>query len=919
MKTKARKLRATLLSFIILFVSTLPVLGNERVKIRVGFFESPNFQQVEEDGSLSGYSYDYLQAIAQYTGWEYEFITASTFSECLDLLKNGEIDIMGFLLKTPQRQEVYEYANLPSGISMSLLVTDKENQNLAYEDFESFHGMTVGIQEGLARNAGFQKYCEENGFMVRTIVYSSIEEVLAAMQTNQVDAALISSNQNSPESRIIAKFDINSVYYATTKGNTKVLNELNHALERIKAASPTFDDNLYRKHFEFTDGQPAVLSREEMLYLKEHPTVQILYDVSWAPFETVNADGIPRGIAIDVIKEAASSVGMNLEFISSNNQEEKKALISSGEYDVLPAITYNYQWANHQNVYITQPYIHFDYMVVYKVDVDDKDHVALPKGYYITEAVGKMVDENDTISYYDTMEDCIEAVNKGEVDYTYANSYEAEYYMTIPKYRLLQFRTVQGLSQQLSVGVSMDKDPLLFSIITKGLSSISQEEMRNILRKHINHRNDSNFLDMMYTNPDQFFGIVFGMLIILGAYFSIVCLYRMKDKQNELLQTANKAKSDFLSHMSHDMRTPMNAVIGMSSLGMECKELEKSKEYHEKVYEASQYLLRLINDTLDMSIIENNKIRLNLEPYSYHEFIQGIETVIHERASKKGVIFQTQIHADFQETAMFDKLRLQQIFINLINNAIKFTPRGGRVDFIIGVAAIRPERIKAQFVIRDNGVGMSQTFQGRMFEPFEQERFLDSGAYGGTGLGLSIVKQLVDLMGGTIQCKSQIGVGTEFIVEIETDIAQGESISTGRYEETIDEDKLVGKRILLCEDNFLNTLIAKTFLEKKGCLVDHGGNGRAGVDLFANSPVGHYDAILMDIRMPFMTGLEATSLIRSLPRADATSVLIIAMTANSFDEDIHTSLEVGMNAHLSKPIDAKKLFSTLVLAMENRK
>lgn len=919
MKPKVKSLITAFLSLALFFVWSIPVMADgDAEKVRVGFFEFPIFQNIEEDGSFSGYSYDYLQAIAQYTGWEYEYVTATSFYECLDMLKNGEIDIMGVLQKTPQREEIYDYPNFPSGLSTSLLVTHRDDEKYAYEDFEAFDGMTVGIQKGFARNEGLLEYCRRNNFTVQTVTYDTNSQLTEAIFKGEVDAGLISSNQNAPDFRIIARFDPASVYYATTKGNKEILNGLNYALERIQVATPNFDNDLNKKYFSFLVGQPIVLTKEETAYIKEHPTINVLYDARWEPFESVDGEGKAHGISIDVLEETSRAIGIDFNYTPAHNQDEKAALLATGEYDLISTMVYSYQWANKASVYITQPYIDIDYMIVYRSDLEEHKRLALPKGFYISGLMEKKLNEGVSISYFDTVEECIQAVNNGKADFTYANAYEAEYFMSIPKYRILQYRTMQDLSQQLSVGISKEADPILLSIMAKGLGTISQEELREMVRIHVNHPYESNFLDMMYTNPVQFVLILLFIIFVLVAYFTVYILYSIKNKQNEILQIANKAKSDFLSHMSHDMRTPMNAIIGMSALGKSCDDIIDSKEYHAKVNHTSKYLLRLINDTLDMSTIENNKMKLHLEPYFYNEFILVVETIMYERAMEKGVILETHFCSNFQQAAMFDKLRLQQIFINLINNAIKFTPPGGKVEFITDVVPAGSDRIKATFIIRDTGVGMSPAFQKRMFEPFEQESGVNLTEEGGTGLGLAIVKQLVDLMGGTIQCNSQVGAGTEFIVEIYADIFQ-ESKHINPDVKLFDERKLDGKRILLCEDHPLNTMIAKTLLEKKGCIVEHGENGRVALEMFEKAPIDYYDAILMDIRMPLINGFEATRFIRSLERKDAKTVPIIAMTANAFDEDIRMSFEVGMNAHLSKPIDAKELFQTLISTIEKNK
>lgn len=905
--------------FGVFFALSNPVFGEEDQNIvRVGYYEFPYFQDVGDDGSYSGYSYDYLQAISQYTGWEYKYVLGSTFSECQEMLKNGEVDIVGLLQKTPDRENIYDFPDVPSGISMSLLVTGIENPSLAYEDFPAFDGITVGLQKNFARNKGFREFCEKNNFTVHTVTYDTVEDMFGAIHRGKVDAALISSDQLTPYLRSIAKFDTTNVYYATTKGNEKVLDGLNEALGKMKAATPNFDNELYYKYYDFSSGQMIVLSKAEEAFIKEHPTIRVLYDAERLPFEGVGDDGIAHGITIDVLEAVGKAIGVNFEYTFAENRAEKKEMFRSGDYDLLSAITYNYQWANAYKAYLTQPFLDVDYLAVTKTGNTKLNCLALPEGFFITENIKKRFGDIPLILYYDTVEDCLEAVNNQVADCTFVNTYEAEYYLTIPKYRALQFRTVQGFSQNICVGISKEVDPILFSIMSKGLASMSQENLREIIRTHLNHPKQSGFLDLMYTNPVHFAILMILLGFLITSYFIVFVQYRNKRRENEILQTANRAKADFLSHMSHDMRTPINAVIGMSSLGVSCADLEKSKDYHEKVNQTSKYLLTLINDTLDMSVIENNKLKLHPKPYCFHDFLQAIETIICARAMEKEVMFHMQILRDFQQLLRFDKLRLQQIFINLINNAINFTPPGGIVEFIVDAEKVDEKRLNLIFIVRDTGIGMSEEFQKKMFEPFEQEdRTLQNE--GGTGLGLAIAKQLIDLMGGRIGCHSQSGMGTEFTVEIEIDICETE-VENKRVEDVFHKGKiLVGRRVLLCEDHPINAQISKALLGKMGCIVDHAENGQAGIELFLKSSVWYYDLILMDIRMPLVNGYEAARRIRSLMRKDAKSVPIIAISANTSSEDIRMSLEAGMDAHISKAIDSEEFYQTLEKLIENKK
>ncbi len=409
-----------------------------------------------------------------------------------------------------------------------------------------------------------------------------------------------------------------------------------------------------------------------------------------------------------------------------------------------------------------------------------------------------------------------------------------------------------------------------------------------------------------------------------GAY-----LLQLINDTLDLSKTANEAKSEFLSHMSHDMRTPMNAIISLSALGEECSDFQEAIQFHHKIHSAGAYLLQLINDTLDLSKIETGKFILNPEPYLNTDFIKSIEVIVQPKAQEKGITFEVKYDLLTPSYVLFDKTRLQQIFVNLINNAIKFTPDGGHVIFSGETKNRIENQVEIIFKVIDNGAGMSEAFvRDKLFQPFEQELTVPSE--GGTGLGLSIVKQLVTAMGGSITCESAPGKGTTFTVTLKTTIAP----AVEKVEEkppVRGHEAIVGKRVLVVEDHPLNREIAQRILKKAFVLSEtandgqagvdaftqsapgyyDANDGQAGVDAFTQSAPGYYDAILMDIRMPVMDGLEATRTIRSLDRPDAKVIPIIAMTANAFAEDVQQSLAAGMTLHLAKPMEPQKLYDAL--------
>ncbi len=375
---------------------------------------------------------------------------------------------------------------------------------------------------------------------------------------------------------------------------------------------------------------------------------------------------------------------------------------------------------------------------------------------------------------------------------------------------------------------------------------------------------------------------------------------------------ASKVKSKFLSNMSHDIRTPMNAIINLTELAKKSDDINVIKDYLSKMSVSESFLLTLINDILDMSKIESGEVTFNKEPLTRAEFLNTVDTVIEPLMSEKHINFHSELRPG-QYTISVDKMRFNQIFFNLLSNAVKFTPEGGDVWFEVDNLEVADDILEIQFVIRDTGIGMSEDFLKHLYEPFAREHSQLNSSTRGTGLGLAIVKNLVEAMDGTISVKSELGKGTEFTVKFPVQILSKDdgSFQSTKQNEAEDKENIEGLNILLVEDNEINTYVAKVILEEAGCTVVTAENGREALDTFNASEPYSFDAILMDVRMPIMDGIEATKAIRRTARADSASIPIIAMTADAFEEERKQTLESGMNYHLSKPINAAQLYKVL--------
>lgn len=412
--------------------------------------------------------------------------------------------------------------------------------------------------------------------------------------------------------------------------------------------------------------------------------------------------------------------------------------------------------------------------------------------------------------------------------------------------------------------------------------------------------------------------IIFGIILCVMAAVSAVLVRKAEKEKEETLQKVSEAKTEFLSQISNDIKTPMNVIMGMTAIGMEeTDNPEKMTECLEKIDTASHFLMGLLNDLVDVSKIEMGKFRLHPRSYSFSDFL-GATCVMMETACMEKQIRFEMTEKDININVMVDPMRFNQLFFNLLSNAVKFTPEGGTVSFRICNYATHNNCFSADYIVKDTGIGMSEEFQKLLFEPFTQEKHNEAEMRHGSGLGLAIVQSIVNQMGGTIEVKSGVGEGTEVKVHLDIELAQ---LQPEKAVEQVDTDVtreiLKGKRILLVEDHPLNVEISKRILERQGMIVACAENGSRALTLFEGNEPHYFDAILMDLRMPQMDGFEAARRIRRVPHSDAQMIPIIAMSASDAQEDVDDCKEAGMNAHVAKPVKPQKLYQILCEYLEN--
>jgi signal transduction histidine kinase/CheY-like chemotaxis protein len=711
------------------------------------------------------------------------------------------------------------------------------------------------------------------------------------------------------------------------KDNTDLLTRINAAITEMDNNYPDWRSELWNKYYQADTGSEIAFTAAERKYLSSLKTagtkLTAVVDPDRIPYSYFE-NGKAKGIMPEILHRIEEATGLSFEIQETASRQAYHDLLSSDQHiDVRIDTFADYYQAEVSGYKLTDTYLTIN---IDKVSGKINSGIAaIVKDGDETAARKDLLTSGVTLLYCDSYDECIQAVKDGRAEYTYLYSYTAQHYVDEDTSGSLKAVTLPQYSVQYALGVAVDSDPCLLTILDKAVNHVQGEITQKVILEQTNITiHSSSIFEYLKQNPIllvivfTFVGLMIGLIILSLYRHRSMHLIAQKNTDLETAiheaETANAAKSTFLSSMSHDMRTPLNGIISFTNFALNTKDSIKKQEYLSKVQKSSLVLKNLVNDTLNVSRIESGKATLNLQYASTKEIYENLTVVIAAGAQEKGIAFHTTTNVPEDLYVNIDKMKMQEIFMNLLSNAIKYTPKGGDVWYDVRYEPNTETTGTFTFIIKDNGIGMSEDFQKKMFESFTQEKPNTKTAEG-TGLGLYIAKRYVDLMNGTITVKSASGKGSVFTVIIQSEVkhvTQVEKEVNHNYDFT-------GVHILLAEDNIFNQEIAKTLLNEKGALVDVAENGQEAVDRFCASAPGWYKAVFMDIHMPVLNGFEATQIIRAMERSDAAKIPIIAMTADAYDQDVKNCLDHGMNAHVAKPIDTEQLYSQLDQLLQKEK
>ena len=931
MQTLTRKSACVMLSLLLLLSAVLPAKAAAETAsakvVRVGSFED-TFNYVNEKGARKGYGYELLETLSGYTGWQFEYVTCD-WSDCFEKLKNGEIDIIGGISYTEDRTQEMLFSDEPMGVEKYYLYADLSRADISASDFKTLNGKKIGVLMGTEPEVMLAEWEEKYGLKTEHVNISNNEDVKQKLANHEIDCFVSLEESFWAERGIstITRVGESGIYYAINKNRPDIKEELDDAMRALDEAVPFYTADLYKRYFSM-DYTP-ILTGEEKAWLRKHGAIRMGFLASDSGVSTFDpATGEFTGVITDYIQFAADCLGnQELEFqlVGYDSKEAELDALKSGEIDMIFHCDQNPNLAEEYHFACTNTTWTSNLMAVTNkqhFNENNVNRIAVPQNKLSLKKYLAFYYPQWEIVDCDTQEDAARLVKDGQADcFVTGISSENKY---SKKYSFYSVPLVNPVRSCFAVNSG---NRSLLSILNKTIKAMPVNMLAGALAMYKSSARKVTLSDFI---KDNFFKVMLISSIAVAVVLLTILMLLQKARKAEAAarkaasdtqelnaklqvavekaETANRAKSTFLSNMSHDIRTPMNAIIGFTTLALSnIDDTDRVKDYLGKTLASSNHLLSLINDVLDMSRIESGKIHLEEVEVNLSDVLHDLKTIVSGQIYAKQLELYMDVMDVTDEDVYCDKTRLNQILLNLLSNAIKFTPAGGTVSVRVRQLAGKVHGCgQYEFRIKDNGIGMSQEFAQKIFEPFERERTSTVSGIQGTGLGMAITKNIVDMMGGTIEVQTAQGKGTEFTVCVPMR-AQTEQ----RPVEKITE--LEGLKALVVDDDFNTCDSVTKMLVKVGMRAEWTLSGKEAV-LRARQSIEMsdvYHAYIIDWRLPDMNGIEVTRQIRSLH--DDTPIIIL--TAYDWSDIEVEAKAAGVTAFCSKPMFMSDLRETLMSAL----
>lgn len=892
--------------------------SDQQVKtVRVGWLvNNEGFQDGTPGERLSGWGYEYLQTLSYYTpGWRYEYVSG-TFTELMDMLEAGEIDLMPNISYSEERTQKLLFSSNPEGTERYYIYAKPDRDDLAKGDPQALQGLTIGCNSGVMQTFVGQQWLANEGITCTYREYDGGSMLFDALANDEVDAVIMNDTISSPDASPMFYVGSSDYYFAVPKSRPDLMNDINAAMTAIARVNPRYNDEVKANYSAQNSGSSSLTGPERSWLKANDNTITIGYLKNKLPYCTQNDDGEMEGSLASLATTLHDKFGITVATVAFSNNEQMTKALSTGTIDVALPLFRDYWLAEQAGVILSNPMGTVSLAAIHSSSNLNSDlkNIACTADAIVNRFELENLFPDAKVTEYPNDNEAREALNKGEASCIIVPSTRLK---TIrDTYDIEDFQT-QELTDtaQLSCLISRGK-PVLLGIINKGIVNAGESLSASSYSPTSYSAQESDAFRLLYRNRIVIAAVII-CILLTGIVILVWSLHRAQ-KEQQKADAANAAKTAFLTRMSHDIRTPLNGILGLIEIE-ELKEgdIQVARESRAKARVAANHLLSLINDILEMGKIEDRKLTLEHVPFNLKELCDDTLVLCKLRASSNGITMQDNSLPYATGPYMVGSpTHIRQIMINLLDNSIKYNKHGGSVTFSSKTKPLDNGRALFCFSVSDTGIGMTPKFLKHIYEPFAQEGDDARSKFQGTGMGMPIVKSLIELMGGTIEISSEVGVGSTFNVQIPLDINKNPQARADTVEGVLD-CSLADMNVLLAEDNELNAEIAQTLLESEGIVVTRAADGNEAVDLYVGRPAGSFDAILMDIMMPGMDGYEATRAIRLSEKVDAADIPIIALTANAFAEDAKAAHDAGMNAHLSKPLDFNKLKNILARIKKN--
>ncbi len=894
--------------------------------VRVGYYESTRFQEGASDEEIkSGFGYEYLQKIASYAGWRYTYVYGD-WDELYQMLLDGDIDIMAAITRNEERKSQILYPEESMLEETFYIYKSISDTSMVCGDIGSYAGKKIGTTKESRLASRLEEWVQDNQADCEIVYYDRFFECMKALHAKQIDGFISADNVVSGYFGIgpVEKIGKEPYYLCVTKSREDLQNDLNAALAILTEQDKQYLTEMQNRYAVDTSIN-LFLTKEERSWMEKHDAITVGYLKNYLPYCDKEADGTATGLVADLVPDLLAVLPGNyqpsIHYRGYDSHEEMIEDLQSGDLDMIFPIGDESWYAEQRQFLLSTPVATATMNLVYASTYGENttSRMAVNKNNLLQYQYTQSNFPEAEILECDSIEECISAVKNGKADSTIVNALRTS---ALVDSRLKLNVVPMKARDDRCFGVKEGNNGLLM-LLNHGISILGDDYGVSIAYQYTDGLTSYTISDFMHDHIEMV------MALFILTLTCIICLalarYRQMSRKAEMelrqkeqlknaliqAQKADHAKAVFLHNMSHDIRTPLNGIMGILDINSRCTDPKQIQENREKARTAASHLLDLVNEVLEMSKLENGEVELKNESFYFSDIIKEVQDMIEVQAEQAGIILHVENLTDraAEKTFLGSPLHIREILVNILGNAIKYNKENGQIWWTTKQISASNSHVTYQCICKDTGIGMSEEYLEHIFEPFSQAEKSARTDYQGTGLGMAIVKELIDKMGGNIEIESEVGEGSQITVILPFEIAKEKEVV--QSDSDTRQTDLTGMRILLVEDNDLNQEIARYLLEEAGASVTLARNGTEAVEYFRQQEAGSIDMILMDIMMPVMNGYDATRAIRASEKADAKNIPIIAMTANAFEEDRKESMEAGMNEHLTKPLDSEKLIETL--------